>query len=395
MTKEPDFLCADEEALLPKGNDSGFRYDRTLFPEQVSLNNTALPLRYAYAPGEERDGVTVRVPLPVAEHLSSAQLQWIVPGLREEQIGALLRALPKTIRRTLMPLEPKVREVAGTFQPGRGDFLPLLADFLTRRYGVEVKSSGLAAGQLADAPATPRGGHRPRRQNVDQRTRSRRDPGRAGKERTCVRLHGSLPRGAGKRPAVENMEFRRLTRIGSGRDRRGVRRCWLTRVCRSMGARWGCAFSAGAKRRKPPPGRACADWPERALERDLARVRKELGGLLTKVQATGTMAAKDFRSALGVFTGPARNSPGRPISDGLSESALQHVAGAALRFEPVLPLTEARLQQLIAAARRDLPLLARPCGRRNREGTRSAAANSRLREALSGSGRRRATPRVG
>ncbi len=59
ITREPDFLCATEADLI--GDDEA-TYDRELFPDHVSLGNTALPVTYAYTPGHEADGVTVRVP---------------------------------------------------------------------------------------------------------------------------------------------------------------------------------------------------------------------------------------------------------------------------------------------------------------------------------------------
>ena len=143
--KDPDF-CVLKEADLLGGMDAAF--DRSLFPDQVQLGNTALPLSYHFEPGEELDGVTVRVPLPVAEQLTSGQIQWMVPGLRQEQIQTLLRALPKTIRRMLVPLEERAAEVAKEFQPGRGDFLPALAEFLTRRYRIHIKASDWPAPRL-------------------------------------------------------------------------------------------------------------------------------------------------------------------------------------------------------------------------------------------------------
>ncbi|HEY2342076.1 MAG TPA: DUF3418 domain-containing protein, partial [Chthoniobacteraceae bacterium] len=137
LAKEPNFLCATEEALL---GATDLAYDKELFPDQVSVHNSVLPLTYAYAPGTEKDGVTVHVPLPVAEHLTDGEIQWMAPSLREEQIAVLLRALPKTIRRPLMPLEAKAREVAQTFQPGKDDFLAALAAFLSRKYGVTIRA---------------------------------------------------------------------------------------------------------------------------------------------------------------------------------------------------------------------------------------------------------------
>ncbi len=97
IDREPDFLCATEADLI--GDDEA-TYDRALFPDRVSFGHTALPVSYAYQPGEEADGVTVRVPLPMAAQLTTGQIQWMVPGLREEQIGVLLRALPKAVRKT-------------------------------------------------------------------------------------------------------------------------------------------------------------------------------------------------------------------------------------------------------------------------------------------------------
>jgi ATP-dependent helicase HrpA len=142
---DPDFCMVTEDDLLG-GVDAAF--DRSLFPDQVQLGNTALPLSYHFDPGEELDGVTVRVPLPVAEQLTSGQIQWLVPGLRQEQIETLLRALPKVLRRMLTPLEERAAEVAREFQPGRGEFLPALAEFLTRRYRIHVKASDWPATRL-------------------------------------------------------------------------------------------------------------------------------------------------------------------------------------------------------------------------------------------------------
>jgi ATP-dependent helicase HrpA len=143
--REPDFCLLKEADLLGEADAT---FDRTLFPDQVELGNTALPLSYHFDPGEETDGVTVQVSLPMAEQLTSGQIQWMVPGLRHEQIQTLLRALPKVLRRSLMPLDVRAGEVAREFTPGRGEFLPALAEFLTRRYRVHIKPSDWPAQHL-------------------------------------------------------------------------------------------------------------------------------------------------------------------------------------------------------------------------------------------------------
>ena len=124
-----------------------------------------MALAYAYAPGEEHDGVTIELPFTLAQTASSALIEWAVPGLREEMISELLRALPKSIRRELMPFPPKVTEIVREFQPAGTSFLQDLAAFLHRRYGVEVKA--------ADWPANALPAHlRPRIEIVDHERKS-------------------------------------------------------------------------------------------------------------------------------------------------------------------------------------------------------------------------------
>ena len=57
-----------------------------------SVSGQPAQLAYAYAPGEEHDGVTIELPFAVAQSASAALLAWAVPGLREEMINELLRA---------------------------------------------------------------------------------------------------------------------------------------------------------------------------------------------------------------------------------------------------------------------------------------------------------------
>ena len=106
---ETDFLCATEADLV---GDADLSYDAHAFPDNVTLDQQPVALSYAYAPGEDWDGVTVKLPVGLAQTISPASVAWAVPGLREEQIAELLRALPRTIRRELMPFPPKIAEIA-------------------------------------------------------------------------------------------------------------------------------------------------------------------------------------------------------------------------------------------------------------------------------------------
>ena len=367
LGREPSFLCADEESLLP-ADEHGFAYDKTLFPEQVSLGNTALPLSYAYAPGEERDGVTVRVPLPLAETLTAGQLQWMIPGLREEQAATLLRALPKSVRRTLMPLEPKAKLVAAEFQPGREDFLAALATFLQRRFGVEVQAS--------DWPADGLPAHlKPRVEVVDRQNK----PLATGRDLGAIQsilqksdLRSDAWTTAAKRwerPAVKAWSFGDLPESVVVETIGGAPLLAYPGLCLS-GADVDVRLFRQREEAAASSCPAARRLAERALERDLAWVRKELGVLLAKGPPMNAGARKpaDLRTALDAWSGHTKPSsaPGkiaaRSPSEALQEATFQHVLNAALTLEPPLPLQQQRFQAMVDAARRDLPLLARRTG---------------------------------
>ena len=360
IAREPDLLCANEDDLLPPDDDGGFGYDKKLFPETVVLDNALLPLSYAYAPGEERDGVTVSVPLPLAEKLSDAQLQWMVPGLRAELIGTLLRALPKTIRRTLLPLEPKVGEVVQSFQPGRGPLLDSLAAFLANRYGVEVKASDWPASSL---PAYLQ----PRIEVMDRDNK----PIASGRDLTAIRatLEKTDVRSNAWEQAARRWEKTALKSWGVGdlpasvvietvggvpllaypglSDRAGEVDLHLFRKSGEAEN----ASRAGVRR-----------LAEHVLERDLAWARKELGSLLNRSSAAAKSAPQDFRAALDAL----KTGPKTPVVSASSQAgvdaALQHISAALLTPAPVLPLTAARFQTLVTTARRELPTQVRRVG---------------------------------
>lgn len=130
-------LCATEDDLSG-GRDLAL--DTRSFPDALEFGGQAVPLAYAYAPGEEHDGVTIRLPVTLADAVSPALLEWSVPGLRAAMMDELLRSLPKAVRRELLPIEPKVQEIVRDFRPAGGSFHDSLGRFLRERYQVTVPS---------------------------------------------------------------------------------------------------------------------------------------------------------------------------------------------------------------------------------------------------------------
>ncbi|WP_222194430.1 ATP-dependent RNA helicase HrpA [Modestobacter italicus] len=123
------------------------------YPDEVRLTQgLTLPLSYAFAPGAAEDGVTVDVPLGVLDTLASTSgesLSFTVPGQRAELVTELLRSLPKQLRRGLVPIPDRVREVLPHIDPAE-PLLPALERELRRATSVVIPPD---AWQPAEVPA--------------------------------------------------------------------------------------------------------------------------------------------------------------------------------------------------------------------------------------------------
>jgi ATP-dependent helicase HrpA len=107
---EPRFLMMEPENLRSTDTPD---HDVIAFPAELPLENRALPLNYAYKPGQTDDGVTLDVNIREAEKLSAADLDWAVPGHLEPKVEHYLRVLPKELRRAFVPLAETARSLAG------------------------------------------------------------------------------------------------------------------------------------------------------------------------------------------------------------------------------------------------------------------------------------------
>ncbi|MCX6944373.1 MAG: DUF3418 domain-containing protein, partial [Opitutales bacterium] len=106
---EPRFLMVEPDDLR---DPDTLAHDAAAFPAALPLPNGALPLAYAYKPGQADDGVTLDVGVRAAELLTPAALDWAVPGHLEAKVEHYLRALPKELRRALVPLAETARRLA-------------------------------------------------------------------------------------------------------------------------------------------------------------------------------------------------------------------------------------------------------------------------------------------
>lgn len=126
--------------LLTMTRDDLLRTDDTAAdqPDTWQFDDLSLPLTYRFEPGAEDDGVTVHVPVDVLARLGGDEFAWQVPALREELITALIRSLPKDLRRNFVPAPDTARAVLAAIDPDREPLLTALQRELHRRTRVLV-----------------------------------------------------------------------------------------------------------------------------------------------------------------------------------------------------------------------------------------------------------------
>ncbi len=108
------------------------------FPDSLQFGATALPLEYHFDPGHASDGITLVVPLPLINQVSAERLEWLVPGLLEERIVALLRGLPKAIRKSLVPIPDTAARIAARLIPSDRPLVQALGESIKELAGVQV-----------------------------------------------------------------------------------------------------------------------------------------------------------------------------------------------------------------------------------------------------------------
>jgi len=140
QTTRPKFLFMKDDDLRPAAETE---HDAEAFPAAIPVDNRVLPLAYAYQPGQEGDGVTLRVTLAEAAALTPAMLDWAVPGYLAEKVELMLKALPKEQRRDLIPLTETAQKLTRDLvllsaRPVPPTLAAALAELLSPRLGVRI-----------------------------------------------------------------------------------------------------------------------------------------------------------------------------------------------------------------------------------------------------------------
>jgi len=109
------------------------------FPKTLHSDTTDLRLSYRFEPGRSDDGISVDIPRPLADGLNPAIFEWLVPGLLPEKILALLKSLPKKLRRQLVPLPNTIDRIMDDLNMYHGSLYPALERSLLKHFRVGIR----------------------------------------------------------------------------------------------------------------------------------------------------------------------------------------------------------------------------------------------------------------
>lgn len=109
------------------------------FPTTLSFDNFEFQLSYKFEPGSMEDGVSTLIPSSALQHVNPLPFEWLVPGLISERVLALIKSLPKSVRKHLVPVNKTADLLVSQLDFGKGSLQGQLSSLIVKNYQVTVE----------------------------------------------------------------------------------------------------------------------------------------------------------------------------------------------------------------------------------------------------------------
>ncbi|HEY1104224.1 MAG TPA: DUF3418 domain-containing protein, partial [Burkholderiaceae bacterium] len=113
------------------------------FPRTVRLGGVDCSAEYLHAPGDVKDGLSVTVPLFVLNQVNEEHCEWLVPGMLQGKVLALLKSLHQKPRSRFVPLPDNATRIAALLSEptvqGRGSLTDALLKIVRAETSLDVK----------------------------------------------------------------------------------------------------------------------------------------------------------------------------------------------------------------------------------------------------------------
>lgn len=108
------------------------------FPDHKQIGDLNFELQYRFEPGHDEDGVTVIIPVHQLNQLRQHPFDWLVPGMLEEKVVALLKTLPKQWRKHFVPVPQTAKQCLEIEPDFKGSLFEWLGNRLRKLTGESV-----------------------------------------------------------------------------------------------------------------------------------------------------------------------------------------------------------------------------------------------------------------
>jgi ATP-dependent helicase HrpA len=142
---EPKLLMLSREELM---RHEAAGVTSNAFPKTIRLGGVDCTATYLHEPGDARDGLTVTVPIYALNQVSEERCEWLVPGMLEAKVLALVKSLHQRPRSRLVPLPDYVREFAELTPFGQGGLVDALLKSVKDRTQLAIQKNDFKLEQL-------------------------------------------------------------------------------------------------------------------------------------------------------------------------------------------------------------------------------------------------------
>ncbi|GAA0819679.1 ATP-dependent RNA helicase HrpA [Colwellia asteriadis] len=131
----PNLLNFTKAFLL---NESSEDLSKDEYPDTWQQDKFTLPLKYHFSPGDIDDGISVVIPVALLNQIQDIGFDWLIPAMRYELVVALIKALPKNLRRNFVPAPNYAQACLAAMPAEQGEISQALSKQLLRMSGVRM-----------------------------------------------------------------------------------------------------------------------------------------------------------------------------------------------------------------------------------------------------------------
>ena len=139
--EQPSFLSFTREFLLNEGSEE---LNQQTYPDVWQQEHLSLPLSYHFSPGDNDDGISLHIPIGILNQIKNIHFDWLIPAMRYDLVIALIKGLPKTLRRNFVPAPNYSQACIDAIEPYGMSLQAAVAKQLLRMTGVRIPEDAWA-----------------------------------------------------------------------------------------------------------------------------------------------------------------------------------------------------------------------------------------------------------